>query len=309
MNHNAEEEKARNKQLKEDAKAAKAEEKRLAKEEHAVDEHPHPEEKAPEATTTSSHKRRLSRPFTPKIQTKSTSSTTAANNNNGNTPRNEASPLSPATSPDSATESAAGRVKNWLRSRLHKPRAKSVSVIKSGSSNKTSDSKSTHGGVGQQGGFIGGHALTRFHHADGTGSMTSLSEGPTPLSMREVALAGRRPLSSSPPLRHHYQTFSDEAGESSQTANHASRRSHGRVASNPASFASSGSGSSTIELVERNHGEGEAKRESRARDRTKRPEPLDMGIMPPRALVDPAGVTPRSSKSPNRDSKFIEIIE
>lgn len=307
MDHHTEEEKARNKQLKGEAKAAKAEEKRLAKEEHAFDEDPHPDEKATGETTTSSssHKRRLSRPFTPKIQTKGAPSTAT---NNNNTSRNEASPLSPMTSPDSANDSAAGRVKNWLRSRLHKPRAKSISAIKSGNSNRSNDGKSTNSGAGQQGGFIGGHALTRFHHADGTGSMTSLSEGPTPLSMREVALAGRRPLSSSPPLHHHYQAFADEPGESSRTSTayntNVNRRSYGRVGSNPTSFASSGS--STIEEQEEQQPvEGETKRESRARDRTKRPEPLHMDIVPPRTLVDPA----RVSKSPNRDSKFIEIME
>lgn len=276
----AEDEKARNKQLKEEAKARYKEEKTAKREEHHTsddrpgDQH-YSEGKSPEEKETQ-HKRRISRPFTPKIQTKGTSTTSGS--------RNEASPLSPVTSPESANESAGARVKNWLRSRLHKPRAKSISVIsKSGKTNG-----SDKGGNNRGGGFIGGHALTRFHHADGTGSMTSLSESGT-RSMREVALAG--------------QPFSPSNNDTSSW-----RRSYGRVTSNPDSFVSGsdGSNNSTIEEAEEQNN-----RESRARTK---PAPLDIGsgiggVVPPRPLVDPARITPRSSGSPNRDSKFIEIME
>lgn len=208
------------------------------------------------------------------------------------------------TSPESANESAGARVKNWLRSRLHKPRAKSISVIKSSSSKNSNDKPAGPGG------FIGGHALTRFHHADGTGSMTSLSEGGTRsgASMREVALAGR-PLSS--PFHQYYNynnnnnhprsTRPDEPGQPSGT----NRRSYGRMVSNTDSFASSASGTSSRSTIE----DGGESRESRAR--TKKPAPLNVGgmMVPPRALVDPARVMARSSGSPNRDSKFIEMME
>lgn len=304
-----EEEKARCKQLKEEAKTREKDEKRLIKQEHALDGHRDDaneqdllEGKSGEGMTPSSHKRRLSRPFTPKLQTKGTSSTMDGSRRNG------AYPISPVTSPESANESAGARVKNWLRSRLHKPRAKSVSVIKSGndSSTKIAD-KSSHG-HGSGGGFIGGHALTRFRHADGTGSMTSLSEGTRSASMREVALAG---YSFSPPLR---PTLQQGEARSHQ------RRSYGRMLSNTDSFVSSNESSSTPgEEVDEGSGD---KRESRPRTQT--PLPLTFGtteqgsntnpnsymmMAPPRALVDPAKVTPRSSGSPNRDSKFIEMME
>lgn len=113
--------------------------------------------------------------------------------------------------------------------------------------------------------------------------MTSLSEGNRSASMHEVALAGR-PMSTLPLAR------SDEEGESSKR--------HGRVLSNVddsiSSVSSEGVGSN---------------RESRARTRPNRPVPLDMDIVPPKAIADPERVTPRSSGSPTRDSKFIEIID
>lgn len=299
----AEEEKARNKQLKIEAKSAIAQEKRRSKEQRVISDegcYHHPasgqqqlDEKAAEETTSSSqHKHRLSRPFTPKIQTKGTS--IPARNN-------EASLLSPVTSPESANESAGARVKNWLRSRLQKPRAKSISVIKSSNSKINGDKAAGPGG------FIGGHTLARFRHADGTGSMTSLSEAGTRsgASMREVTLAGR-PLS--PPFYQYNNnnpprfTGGNEPGQPSGATN----RPYGRIVSNNSSFVSSVSGANSSSTTVEDGGEH---RESRAR--TNKPAPLDVsGMMaPPRALVDPARVTPRSGGSPNRDSKFIEMME
>lgn len=136
--------------------------------------------------------------------------------------------------------------------------------------------------------------------------MTNLSEAGTRsgASMREVALAGR-PLSS--PFHQYYNnnnprfTSGDEPGQPSG----ANRRSYGRMVSNTDSFVSSGSGTSNSSTIE----DGGESRESRAR--TNKPAPLNVGGMmaPPRALVDPAKVMSRSSGSPNRDSKFIEMME
>lgn len=251
------------KSRKEEEKAARAEEKRLARGER---DHPKADlntsldgpahdipEKSPGEVVP--HKHRLHRPFTPKIQTKT------------NTAKNDAAILSPASSPESATNSPSTRVKNWLKSRLHKPRAKSVSV-----SQKPDNQPA--------GGFIGGHALIS-RHADGTGSMTSLSESGM-RSMREVALAGR-PFSALP-LR------SVEGGTGG-----------GSVSGAADSLSSVSS--------EDNNGGTATGREARARTRASAPVPLDLTLTPPRVLADPARITPRSSGSPSRDSKFIENIE
>lgn len=253
----------------------KAEEKRLAKEGRLLDEdigHEH-SEKSPEETVTT-HRHRLPLPFTPKIQTKNATAYSY---------KNETSPLSPpANSPESANESAGSRVKNWLKSRLHKPRAKSISALKGGKSDKV------------PGGFIGGHALTRLH-ADGTGSMSSLSDGNRSASMREVALAGR-PVSSIL-LRRPGEDLGGGAISSSSTGTTTHR--FGRVISHEENDSMSSVSSE----------DAGPSRESRRRTRA-RPAPLefDNAIAPPRTLVDPARITPRSSGSPSRDSKFIEII-
>lgn len=168
-----EQEKQRNRELKEEEKADKAEEKRFANQEthsprdntdFAIDGAAADDEDNLDPTTAahinSSHRSprllRLHRgPFAPKLQTKSPP------------PSPTRSPASPdGSSPESATE----RVKNWFRSRLQKPRSRAASS----------------GG----GGFIGGHALRR----QGGGSATSLSEHSA--SMREVAMAGRGSVSS-----------------------------------------------------------------------------------------------------------------
>lgn len=251
-----EEEKLRQESIKQEARARKEEEKRLSKGER---DHPktdlatsldgsvhdtsekHPDEPVP-------HKHRLHRPFTPKIQTKTV------------IPKNDTAVLSPDLSPESATTSPSTRVKNWIKSRLHKPRAKSVSV------SHKSDKQ-------YAGGFVGGHALTS-RHADGTGSMTSLSECGMH-SMHEVALAGR-PFSVLP-----------------------LRGAEGASMSGPAESSSSLSSEGI-------HSGTTVARESRARTK---PAPLDLTLTPPRALGDPARIIPRSSGSPSRDSKFIENIE
>lgn len=268
-----EEEKHRKEELKEEAKARKEEEKRLAKEEKdanrisgvATNEETlaeRPSEASPEEPQ--QHKRRLPQPFTPRIQTKNTFPT--------KTDKTDPSSLSPDTTPESATESPSTRVKNWLKSRLQRPRAKSTST-------NTNNTKAER----PAGGFIGGHALTRLH-ADGTGSMTSLSEGNRSASMHEVALAGR-PISALPLVR------PDEEGESYKR--------HGRVLSSNTNDSSS---SLSIEAV----GQG---RVSRTRTRSKESVSSDIDITPPRAIVDPERVVSRSSASPSRDSKFIEIID
>ncbi|KAG6357153.1 hypothetical protein INS49_015030 [Diaporthe citri] len=295
------EEKARRGELKQEAKARKeeekaanAEEKRLAREENekrkpaavaiASGEHESEgplgaAEQPPEQST--SHRHRIL-PFTPRIQTKSTSASNA---------KGEPSPLSPSsnTSPESANESPTSRVKNWLKSRLHKPRAKSISGNNTGGGGKSSDA----GGGRAPGGFLGGHRLKRLH-PDGTGSMTSLSEERS-ASMREVALAGR----ASAPV-----VVSDEPGESSGSKATApapaaaGAATHGRIGGS----ASSDDGGGDDGLA----GRSQADRSSGA--------PELEGIAPPRALLDPAGagsgITPRSSVgSGNRDSKFIENID
>lgn len=277
--NNTEEEKLRNQELKDEAKArkeeekaAKAEEKRLAKEEKdkrrisgvTANEETLPE-RTPEADSEEPQQRkhRLSRPFTPKIQTKTSFPSKAD--------KSDPSSLSPDTSPESATESHSARVKNWLKSRLQRPRAKSTSV------NSASGKPERPAG-----GFIGGHALTRLH-ADGTGSMTSLSDGNRSASMHEVALAGR-PVSALPLAR------ADDEGENYKR--------HGLVLSSNADSLSS----ATSEV-------GASVRNSRARTRSNESISSDIDITPPRAIVDPERVVSRSSGSPTRDSKFIEIID
>lgn len=279
--NNAEEEKARKEELKEEAKtrkeeekAAKAEEKRLAKEEkdkHRISGVVANEDTTPEHATEANseeptqRKRRLSRPFTPKLQTKAFPS---------KADKSDPSSLSPDTSPESATESHSARVKNWLKSRLQRPRAKSTSV------NSTSGKPERPAG-----GFIGGHALTRLH-ADGTGSMTSLSDGNRSASMHEVALAGR-PVSALPLAR------ADEEGESYKR--------HGLVILSNAGDSLSSANSEV----------GTSVRNSRARTRSNGSitSDIDIDITPPRRIVDPERVVSRSSGSPTRDSKFIEIID
>lgn len=223
-------------------------------------------ERTPEATPEEpqQHKHRLSRPFTPKIQTKTTF---PARND-----KTDPSSLSPESSPESATESHSTRVKNWLKSRLQRPRAKSTSM-------NTNSAKSER----PAGGFIGGHTLTRLH-ADGTGSMTSLSEGNRSASMHEVALAGR-PVSALPLSR------ADEEGESYKR--------HGQVLS---SIANDSVSSINSEVARPG-------RASRRRTRSKGSVSSDVDITPPKAIVDPERVVSRSSGSPSRDSKFIEIID
>lgn len=258
---------------KEEEKAAKAEEKRLAKEEkdrNRISGVTANEETLAERTSEATsddqqqqqHKHRLSRPFTPKIQTKTTFPTRSD--------KADPSSLSPETSPGSATESHSTRVKNWLKSRLQRPRAKSTSM-------NTNSTKAER----PAGGFVGGHTLTRLH-ADGTGSMTSLSEGNRSVSMHEVALAGR-PISALPLSR------ADEEGESSKR--------HGRVLSSNANHSSSS--------IDSDAGPDR----SRTRTRSKASVSSDIDITPPRAIVDPERVASRSSGSPTRDSKFIEIID
>lgn len=296
---------------KEEEKAAKAEEKRLAKDDKdktRADAASFFDGAARESSDqptdeTLQHKHRLSRPFTPKIQTKTPPPPPPSQ-------KTDAATFSPDTSPESATNSPSTRVKNWLKSRLHKPRAKSVSVIKQPSQGKADKTP---------GGFIGGHALTRLH-ADGTGSMTSLSEGPhSRASMHEVALAGRPISSAFTPLRNNRGAEedgdkdgdNDNDGEEGMVVGESS-------GSRAAQFGavSVGSRASREEQQEGPQDEedlaagGVGAREARARTRAGPSPGLDpLAMSPPRAIVDPARATPRSSGSPTRDSKFIENID
>ncbi|KAK7721705.1 Eisosome assembly protein [Diaporthe eres] len=288
---------------KEEEKAAKAEEKRLAREEsekrkpaavavasgeHVSEAPLGPADQPTEEST--SHRHRIL-PFTPRIQTKSTSASNA---------KGEPSPLSPSsnTSPESANESPTSRVKNWLKSRLHKPRAKSVSGNNASGGGRSSDA----GGGRAPGGFLGGHRLKRLH-PDGTGSMTSLSEERS-ASMREVALAGR----TNAPV-----AVSDEPGESSGSKSAA-------PASAPASAPAAAAAGTTADhgriggSASSDDGGGDDGLAGRSQTNRSSGAPELEGITPPRALLDPAGagtgVTPRSSVgSGNRDSKFIENID
>lgn len=189
-----EEDKARKEELKHEAKArkeeekaAKAEEKRLAKEEKAsggVGESAVSDEEA-----TDTRRSRLL-PFAPKVHTKEINPAS----NTENDP-SASSPTSNNTSePAGADNAHSSKVRNWLKSHLHKPRAKSISFIKGGGGPKAGRAP----GV-----FVGGHRLT--------GSLTSLSEARS-ASMTEVALAGTRSAATTaPPPR-----AQDEVGESSR---------------------------------------------------------------------------------------------
>lgn len=113
-------------------------------------------------------------------------------------------------------------------------------------------------------------------HADGTGSLTSLSEGNRSASMREVALAGR-PAFATPSAQ------IDEVGERSGAPRH-------REGGSVSSLSSEGT------------------EVGRARARARTVAALE-GIEAPKLIADPAGILPRNSGSPERNSKFIEIIE
>ncbi|KAI3392879.1 hypothetical protein diail_5012 [Diaporthe ilicicola] len=293
-----EEDKARRDELKQEAKArkeeekaSKAEEKRLAREENdkrkaavGIASGAHDDEASREATErpveeSTPHRHRIL-PFTPKIQTKPSPAGNA---------KSDASPLSPSsnTSPESATESPTSRVKNWLKSRLHKPRAKSIS------GNNSGGGRSSDAGGKAPGGFVGGHRLTRLH-PDGTGSMTSLSEERS-ASMREVALAGR----ASAPI-----AASDEPGESS-----GSKAVAGTAVTEATALGSHG----PIGAASSDDGEDYGIAARGGTDRSSAAPELE-DIAPPKAIADPAGTgfgaTPRTSVgSGNRDSKFIENID
>lgn len=291
-----EELKAEAKARKEEEKAAKAEEKRLAKEEKEKgaiipsisNNEDVPESSEPSTEEAPQHKHRLSRPFTPKITTQKTSAIK----------QDADSPLSPATSPDSPSEHS-NRVKNWLSKLRH--RAKSTSV------NNTNTSKQTD--ERPPGAFIGGHALNRLH-ADGTGSLSSLSESDhRSASIRDVALAGRRPTSSGLP-----QQSQDEEGESSGSK----IKREGRVFSNT-------DGGDTVSSVSINSSlsrrrEGADGPPALARPHVPAPLELDFAgggktLAPPPGIADPAAArrsgSPRSvgSGHSNRDSRFVENID
>lgn len=180
-------------------------------------------------------------------------------------------------------------MKNWLKSRLHKPRAKSLS----GSNHPRSGAGDKSGAGTSGGGFIGGHALTG-RHADGTGSMTSLAEagrdsGARSASMHEVALAGRGPITALP--------LSGEAA--------------GAAAANGGAGRAPSVSSDDDGGDHHNNDDDDDDGGRVARPRSTAPAAaLDLAVItPPKAIADPAVITPRKSGSPSRDSKFIENIE
>lgn len=278
---NTEEEKSRKEELKQEAKArkeeekaARAEEKRLAKEEQIAND------TAFEGDETAEKRRSRLLPFTHKIQTKDT--TPAANNaNNDSSPR---SPSSTTTTPDSPGSS---KVKNWLKLRLHKPRANSIPF-----SNKSGNS----GGGGEKtekpaGGFVGGHRLTGLH-PDGTGSLTSLGE-PRNASMTEVALANTGSTAAGaaaagPAAAH------DEPGESSSGAQARSRL----QTPPPLSGGRSPGGDAAVSSASSEYGGDDAGPAAWEAMRNMDGANKAGGLSPPAA-----------SEHSNRDSKFIEIIE
>ncbi|KUI71543.1 Uncharacterized protein C63.14 [Cytospora mali] len=190
-----EEEKARKEELKQEAKARKEEEKAIeAANEHAWDSTDRIAEETPE------NRRSRLLPFTHKLQTKDTATT-----DNTKTETSQLSPTSTGTNPESpGTDNHTSKVRNWLKSRLHKPRAKSISFVNKGNNGGKSEKP-------PPGGFIGGHRLTGLH-PDGTGSLSNLSETRS-ASMAEVALAGTRSTMTTtvPPAQ-------DEPGQSSSKA-------------------------------------------------------------------------------------------
>lgn len=321
-----EEEKLRKEELKEEAKArkeeekaAKAEEKRLAKEEKNKNKgtivpstsntEPIPDASEPITEGTPQPKHRLSRPFTPRILTQSTWPATKQDTT-------AEILLSPEASPESPTEPHSNRVKNWL-TKLRR-RAKSTSA-----NNNTTTTPSKQSDDRAPGAFIGGHALTRLH-ADGTGSLSSLSESDhRSTSMRDVALAGRRPVSVG------QQAARDEEEVESSGGNNSKR--HGRVLSNMDHNGRGGGdtvssvASINSSLGQQGGGHGEAGGPP-ALARPHVPAALDLDfstssvaatpLEPPPGIADPAAPllrvgTPRSvgSGHSNRDSRFVENID
>ena len=188
------EEKARKEELKqeeknrkEEEKAAKAEQKRIAKEEKHKSKDKDVDT-APVATDAAVESPSEPSPVVEKAAVLVPRPVTPQQRTNTKDSDDKSSDL-----PEEAAASPSHKVRNWLKSRFSRPRAKSSSVDES--ANKQ--------------GFIGGAALTGLH-ADGTGSMTSLEQRSA--SMREVAMAGKQPAE-----RTSYFA-KDEPGESSKTA-------------------------------------------------------------------------------------------
>lgn len=270
-----EEEKARKEELKREAKARKAEEKaareeekRLAKEEQIANDTAFEDIDNTTEETAGKRRSRLL-PFTHKLQTKNT--TPAANNANS-----DSSPLSPTstTTPDSAgTDNHSSKVKNWLKLRLHKPRAQSIS-----SGNKSNGGEKP---IKSPGGFVGGHRLTS-RHTDGTGSQSSLGEARS-ASMTDVALAGTKSTATTTP------PAQEEPGKTSTTAQSPPPSGGRSLGGGDAAVSSATSASSDYE-----DDAGPAAWEA-------------MKNMDNANQVGPS--PPAASEGSNRDSKFIEIIE
>lgn len=271
---NIEEEKSRKEELKHEAKArkeeekaARAEEKRLAREEQNANDTAFDDA---DKTTEETAEKRRSRllPFTHKLQTKD--NTPAANNAN-----NDSSPLSPSSTTTTPESAGSSKVKNWLKLRLHKPRANSMSF-----SNKNGNGAKFEN---PPGGFVGGHRLTGLH-PDGTGSLTSLGEPRRSASMTEVALANTRSTATTAPA-----AAQDEPGESSfRSQVHTPPLGGGR--------SPGGGGDGAVSSASSDYGDnvGPAAWEAmRNMDNANK-----VGLSPPAA-----------SEHSNRDSKFIEIIE
>lgn len=284
---NTEEERSRREELKHDTKARKEEEKaaraegkRLAKDEQVSNDTAF---EGADKTTEDTVEKRRSRllPFTHKIQTKDT--TPAVNN--------DSSPLSPSsvtTTPDSAGSS---KVRTWFKLRLHKPRAKSISFGNKSNGDSGVGSTGTGGKPEKTPGeFVGGHRLTGLH-PDGTGSLTSLGQ-PRSASMTEVAMANTRSTTTTAPIAR------DEPGESSSGA--AREQPTQQVQTSPLgggrSHQGGGGGDAAVSSASSDYGDDAGSAEwdaMRNMDSANK-----VGLSPPAA-----------SEHSNRDSKFIEIIE
>lgn len=281
-NGHIEEEKVRKEELKHEAKArkeeektAKAVEKRLAKEDKAWETINDSVFDTPDESTEEPTEHRRSRLLSfPHLHTKDN-----ATANNAKTDPVPLSPSSNTTHESAGTDGHTSKVRNWLKSRLHRPRAKSISF----------SSKSSTGGKSEKapaGGFVGGHRLTGLH-PDGTGSLTSLSEHRS-ASMADVALVGTKSTATTAPLAQ------DEPGESSTAAAAAA------AAAAPAVWVEVEPNVQQLDVVQYcDHHDARGASSDYGEDGSAVRDAMNRIRVPPPASLDAS----------SRDSKFIEIIE
>ncbi|KAJ9142744.1 Eisosome 1 protein [Pleurostoma richardsiae] len=212
-------------------------------------------------------------------------------------PEKHSPPLPEEESPASPTS----KMRNWLRSRFTRPRARSSPAA------QTTTTTASEGGAGAgKKGFIGGAALANL--GGGTASATSLNESRT-ASVREVALAGRQQSAQSQPGVEDVDErerdkglvilplTGDEPGEGSGkaaatgggpvTPERRRSRSLGSVSSLTSSDGAGSDGEHFVEARDDLSGAG--------------------GLSPPKPF---RGVAEgRLSASPDRGSKFLEMME